>query len=147
MKKFSIKVISKPKLEGEYLYAYGQIRIGTFKERFRIAIAEWAVKDYKKQWREAIKRLKDHNISCFIFFAANMSKSPYVSMYSLYKVEDTVFIRERLIHSENTNYHPYLSNEAINAQNCYEFIPPREHIEGVWEKSVALADIENFKVV
>ena len=147
MKKFSIKVISKLELEGEYLVAYGQIRIGSFKERFRMAIAEWTIKDYKKQWREAIKRLKDHDISCFIFFAANMAKSPYVSMYSLYKVEGTVFIRERLIPSDNTPYHPYLRNEDINAQNCYEFIPPREHTEGVWEKSVALADVENFKVV
>ena len=145
MKKFSIKVISKPELEGDYLYAYGQIRIGDFKERFRMAIAEWTIKDYKKQWREGIKHLKDHDTSCFISSATNMSKSPFVWIYLLYKVEATVFIQQQLLYKDTPLHDPSLDYKKFNAQTCYNFIAPRE--EGVWEKSVALADIENFKVI
>ena len=113
-----------------------------------MSLGDWTIKDYKKQWREAIKRLGDHDISCFISSAANMSKSPFVWVYTLYKEENTVFIRERLLDSDTiAETDCRLPHTALNAQNCYDFIEPRDPAEEVWEKSVALADVESFKVI
>ena len=148
MKQFSIKVVTKPELEDKYLCAYGQITIGTFKERFRMAIADWTIKDYKKQWREAIKRLEDHDSSCLITSASNMAKDPYVWMYILYKVENTLYIQEKLVCSEFEQHDPTLDYKNLNAQTCYDFIDPRgDEDEKVWEKSVGLEDVLSFKVI
>jgi len=151
VKKFSIKVINKPEIdEDNRLFCDGRITIGTFRETFRMDLDDWTIKDYKKQWREAIKKLETNDVSCLITSLTSVDTSPTGWVWPLYKVKKTVFIRNRLI----SNPKPRDPNSSLlytdfNAQNCYEFMQERDPKQKykIFEKSVPLTDVVNFKVV
>ena len=134
------------------LCCYGSITISGYKERFLMALNNWTIKEYKKQWREAIKRLETHDISCLIVSAYDLEQDPFLWTWPMYKVGDIVYLQNRLLFDVMRK--DPLSPSAytgVNDQTCYDFMDERETINEkgrlISEWSVPLADVLSFKVV
>lgn len=90
-------------------------------EDFTSSLEIWNIKQYKEQWRLAFERLATHENSCLV---ANVSSNKTVTMWSLYKKEDRVFIYSSTVSSS--------TNEAINdiwpltPENSFELIGDKE---------------------
>ena len=126
LKNISIKVIDKKK---QFIYglpsALGEIRIGSFKEKFIMPLIGWTIKDYEKQWAEGIERIKHETKSCLIATMEDIEgrKIPLINWWLLYKKGNQIFIRNNLMFG--SNYKKRVGNKIFNAETCYQFIPRR----------------------
>lgn len=127
METFAIKIIDKNIFE-----FYGtpccqsEIQIKKFKETFNMPLHLWSVKDYKKQWKEGIKRIKRHNTSCFVVSMKNSNKIPLAEIWVLYKEYNKVYIQNHFIIDERVL--EILKKKPFNSKTCYDFISSRKTI-------------------
>jgi hypothetical protein len=153
MKKFSIEVISKKPKQIWGLPAYeGRITIGDFHETLFMPINSWSIEEYQQQWKEGLERIKNNDTSCLVVTVQNLSTHPLIELWTLYKVEDKVFIHNQMLNAEivkELNLTINLSN--FNKTSCYQFINPRitnelgevidEDGETISEWSIPLSEI------
>jgi len=127
MKQFQIQVISKkPKKMYGLLSHTGEITIGDYKETFVMPLNSWTLEEYKQQWKEGVDRLKTHNESCLVNLIQNMNANPMVEMWTLHKVNNTVYIQQQLLNrmiAEELNIPIKISE--FNSKTCYKFINHR----------------------
>ena len=127
MSKFKIEVISKkPEVIDGLLSHTGEITMGDYKETFVMPLNSWTIEDYKQQWKEGLERIKTHDRSCLVNLIQNMDANPMVEMWVLFKVDDIVYIGQRLLNRQlagEFNYPIKFTN--FNKENCYQFIHDR----------------------
>ncbi|MHB9020194.1 MAG: hypothetical protein ACYC3G_05010, partial [Minisyncoccota bacterium] len=133
---------------------FGQITIGDFEEGFSIPLGTWNLREYKRQWKEGLERIKSKNTSCIVTNIHNLKTNPYIELWSLYKEGDKIFFHNQLILFEREDLSIALSD--FNSKNCYQFVEPRivsEKGEGIneegqllFEKSTNVSDVINFEV-
>ena len=131
MGKFNIRVLkrSAEKRSGK-LYQPGRITIGDFSDRFWMALDYWSLNTYKEQWKEAIKRIKLEESSCFVSRITQSDKELYVGAWVLYKVGNKIIFQ----------YHFYPDEErkeqlpAFGLKTCFQHIRPWQTVKGQFEE-------------
>lgn len=128
MEKFSINIIDKkPAKINKKTCCLGKIIIGDFVEFFFMSLDTWTDKEYKKQWREGLERIKAHDSSCLIADMTMLKGKPYINLWILYKIDNTIFIQNhilagKMMKERSKGLPPY------NAQTCYLYVPTRQSI-------------------
>lgn len=123
-----IRIIAKPYvIEKEYgvLQAGGTISIGEdFSETIMLPLDFWSIRDYERQWREGLERIKTYDTSCLVASVYNpILSTPLINWWTLYKEGRKVFIYNQLIAGET--YPKWIGSKVFSPDNCYEFIKPR----------------------
>lgn len=121
-KKSNVQYLQETKL------AYGRIYIGNFQEKFMIALNNWSIEDYKKQWQLALKRLATHNKSCF---AITVTSTRFF-YWALYKEQDIIYIQNIFLLEEY--FVEITKKQIITPENCFNFIVPRKQYDEDGEK-------------
>ncbi|HLX53220.1 MAG TPA: hypothetical protein VKR58_04740 [Aquella sp.] len=119
-----IKIIeTKPKKKWGALSVKGEIQINDFKETLYIPIEWWNTKNYLTQWQEGIKRLTDHDTSCFVVAIDNPKLRKFIEWWVLYKVNNKIYVQNQIIVADI--YTERIGNKQFTVQSCYDFIPER----------------------
>ena len=119
VERFDIRVLkrSPEKTKGK-MYQPGRITIGDFTERFWMPYDYWNIDQYKKQWKEGIARLKNHDTSCLVTAIKLYDDKIGSSLWVLYKEGDTIFIQNHARSNE-------LNKELESGFPPYEALAPR----------------------
>jgi hypothetical protein len=127
MKKFSIKVVNeKPRLIRDLMAYESEIELGNFNDISLMPINSWSLEDYQNQWKEGLERIKTHDSSCLIVTVQNMDTYPFIMLWDLHKVNDTIFFINRLLNSVIIEeFYPHLNLSQFNQKTCYDFIAHR----------------------
>ncbi len=140
MKRFEINILSdEPEIiNGEQSHR-GELFIGNFVEEFQIPLTVWRLKDYKKQWHEALERIKTHDSSCFVTFIRreaaplDLLKDPNdleVLLWALYKVDTKIIIQKHYFDSHLLQRTRSTYNlPPFSAETCYSYLDQRETIK------------------
>ena len=107
----------------------GEIQIGKFKEEFEIPLKNLTIEDYRKQWQAGLERIQSRNESCLVTELENSKKYPRVIMWVLYKEGDKVYIRNQFLFDKR--FMQMQKKHPFTFENCYDFIPPRNPVEGI----------------
>lgn len=98
---------------------------------FFMDLKKWKIDDYKRQWKEGLKRLNNHNESCLLMNVYDIKGDPAVSWCLIYKIDNHLFIRLRILIDD---YQSIVGNKPFTPDTCYDFIPPRQTHEDDGEK-------------
>lgn len=126
MNLFNIEVISKKPKKIYGLPSHtGQITIGDFKEKFVMPLESWTLEEYQTQWQQALRRLNNHSVSCFVTSVQHLkTKYPSMEIWPFFKEGEKIFFHNQLLINETIEGRS-LSLSNFNAQTCYQFILPR----------------------
>jgi hypothetical protein len=121
----SIRITSRKTVEYDGQQTLkGFIKIGDkFKETIFVYLDPWTKEDYARQWREGLNRLKDHDTSCLVTCVSNPKSSAVVGWWTLYRVDNTVFIQNGYL--SKANYKKIVGKSAFTPETCYSFVTPR----------------------
>lgn len=113
-------------------YASGTISIGDdFSETITMALNFWSVKDYERQWKEGLSRIKSHDSSCLVAsIQSPILSNPLINWWTLYREDKKVFIYNELITKED--YLECVGTKLFSPDSCYNFIGP-QHPEDNYE--------------
>jgi CdiI N-terminal domain len=121
--------------------AYGELVLGSHRERFLTPFSFWNKKRYRNQWKEGLRRLVTEERSCLITAITDPSKSACLTWWPMYRLGDQVHIQNHLlIYSDLPT--------PFDQANPYAHIPERETVsesgEKISEWTVSLRDIQAF---
>lgn len=102
------------------------IRIGEMQETVYIPVNTWRISEYKKQWKEAIERLKTHDTSCLITGFTTKDGKPGIDWWPLYRVGDTVYVQNQVLWHEI--YQERIGDKPFTRETCYNFVLPRRTV-------------------
>lgn len=108
----------------------GFIRIaeagGETKETIFCPIDTWSIEDYKRQWKEALLRLKYHDKSCLIVAYTASDNNPGMEWWPMYRVGDTIYIQNQLVWAEE--YKNIIGDKPFTTDTCYDFVRERRTV-------------------
>lgn len=117
--KFSIDIPNKGYI--------GFIRIvearGETKETIFCPLDAWSIEDYKRQWKEALERLKHHDKSCLVVAYTAVDKNHGVEWWPLYRIGNTVYIQNQIMWQEQ--YKDIVGDNPFTPDTCYNFVEER----------------------
>lgn len=121
---------------------YGFIRLATFEERFVAPLVYWTVADYRRQWREGIRRCLDGQTrSCLITSMRDLAIANFIQWWPLYRVGDEVYVQNQLLFLESIH-------GAFQPGDPYAHVPERrtasEDGEAISEWHIGIADLQVF---
>lgn len=120
----SIEVIQEyAVIEDVFEGAIGRITIGDHWETLHLPVDYWSVADYKRQWQEAIKRLRFHDRSCLVVSIHDPKQYRFIEWWSLYRIRGKVYIRNQFVFGRI--YDKRIGNKKFTVTNCYNFVGPR----------------------
>lgn len=117
---FSIKFVGKNSINE----SLGEIISDGLDETIVIPTDFWSEDTYERQWKEAIERVSvsEGDIASMLLTSMHDPKGAnYLECWPIYKVDGSVYLRNSLIFINE-------SNNSINEQNLYNFVPPRETV-------------------
>lgn len=124
----SIRITSKKKLQIKgKKYLEGKITIGDFSESIFVLLGQWNRRDYERQWREGLERLKIYKTSCLVESVSSPKESAVVGWWRLYRVKNTVFVQMGYI--SHSRYKRIVGGNPFTPETCYAFIEPRKKIK------------------
>jgi hypothetical protein len=95
---FAIDFVSNPQIEFGELSSRGQITLGEFSEEFVAPLVFWTVGAYRKQWREAAKRiLIGYEDSCFVTAMRRSLFDGAIFLWPAYREGEAVHIQQKLV--------------------------------------------------
>lgn len=53
----------------------------------------WTIKEYEKQWKEGLERIKSHDKSCLVVSIYDPIQEPQVEWWILYKEGNKIFVQ------------------------------------------------------
>lgn len=108
----------------------GFIRIveasGETKETIFCPIDTWSIEDYKRQWKEALLRLKHHEKSCLVVAYTTVDNNPAIKWWPMYRVGDTVYIQNQVVWLEE--YQNKIGDKPFTPDTCYDFVHDRRTV-------------------
>lgn len=119
---------NKPVIRYEVLSVMGKLSLSDYHTTLYMPLDFWTIADYKQQWKEGLKRLKDHNQSCLVATIHDPEMRTFVDWWLLYKVGNDVYVQNQLIIADI--YQHQIGNKSFTIDNCYDFIQPRVINEG-----------------
>jgi hypothetical protein len=101
----------------------GRIVLGNTIEKFRSSILNWTQSDYKKQWREACKRILKQNSSALITSYVTPEQSKYLIWWPIYKIDEKIMVQNHMFFFSQIN-------EEFDIQKIYKYVPERACFSG-----------------
>ncbi len=123
-----VTATSKKPVKFNGIMAYkGFIRIGETKETIFSPIDTWSLEDYKKQWKDALLRLKYHDTSCLVVAYTSVDNNPGIEWWPLYRVGDTVYVQNQVVWLDE--YKSRIGNKLFTPDTCYDFVHVRRTVD------------------
>lgn len=97
------------------------------KETIFCSIDTWSLEDYKRQWKEALERLKDHDRSCLVVGYTRIKNNPGIEWWPLYRIGNTVYIQNQVVWLEE--YKNRIGDKPFTPDTCYDFIHDRRTVD------------------
>ena len=138
---FDLELVGHPEGEGERLFMWGRITLGSFQDDFQAPLFDWAPGDYAAQWLDAAERLVAGDAS--VVFLTHMSHptASYHLGWPAWREGDLVLVQERLFLAEQLGGPFDLEHPEIH-------LGPRQEVsdEGlrISQWSVGLQDVAAF---
>ena len=91
-----------PGAPGEVLFGerarYAIIRLDDFTDRLAVPLVYWTAADYRRQWREAVRRtVEGHPRSALITSMREPTSANFIQWWPLYRVDQTVFVQHQIL--------------------------------------------------
>ena len=97
---FDLELLGRPEGEGDRLFIWGRITLGTFRDEFEVPLFDWAPGDYAAQWLDAAERLVA-GAPAVVFLTHMMHPTADYHMgWPAWLDGDRVLIQERLFLAE-----------------------------------------------
>lgn len=131
IKNLSITVTSrKEKIIWELRAYLGKIIIGNFTETIYIPVEFWTLEDYKKQWKEGLRRIETEKKSCLVATVQGYDNTvSLINWWPLYKVDDKIIVENCLLVGKYLT--KTLDNRPFTPETCYDFIPGKSRSKEV----------------
>jgi hypothetical protein len=98
----------------------GSIQIGDFVERFNVPVEVWSVGDYKRQWRQGIKRLLAGEFpTCLVTGMRDPMRGVFINVWPMYADHGKVVFQNKMLLCE-------MIRKRFSGENFYDFIESRE---------------------
>lgn len=110
----------------------GFIRIGDMQESIYCPVVTWSIREYKKQWKDALERLKNHTTSCLITGFVIKNGEPELEWWPMYKIENKIYVQNQWLWGEN--YKERIGDKPFTPDTCYDFVQPRKTFTEEGEK-------------
>ena len=119
-----IEMIDKnPKKRWDFVNVKAQIQINDFVEDLYLPLDWWNSNNYEQQWKEGLKRLVNHDTSCFVVGIHNPKLWKFIEWWPLYKIDNKIYIRNQII--LNDIYEEQIGDKPFTINTCYDFVPKR----------------------
>lgn len=106
---------------------YGEIRIGSFRERFLSAVTFWSEARYEQQWIEAAKRILTDGKTALMSSVTEPASTNFVRWWAMYRDGETIVVQEQLCFLDKLT-------EQFDPEAVERFVSPRETISEDGEK-------------
>lgn len=121
---------------------YGEITLGTFRERFIALTSYWNAERYRMHWREALVRTVDGApTSCLITSLHDPARSHLLFWWPLYCIDAVVYVQNAILQFEQLS-------APFDPDNPFAFVPPRtttsEDGHPISEWTVPVADVKRY---
>lgn len=93
---FDIRFVNE-RSAAEEQSAYGEIRIGAFRESFRSDLSFWTRADYEGQWRRAAQQLSSLAKAALITSMGDPASAVFLRWWAMYRSGDVVFFQDQLV--------------------------------------------------
>lgn len=126
--------------------ARGKIALDGYQAVFFMSVEIWSLDDYKRQWREGLARLRDHNESCLVENFYKIRGNITWIWWLLYKIDGIVYIQKS--YCPHAPYDRMSDTQLFTPDNCYDYIPSRMTHEDDGEKipEIAIPMSDIFKM-
>jgi CdiI N-terminal domain len=74
----------------------GEIRIGSFSERFAADLTFWGQARYERQWLEAAGRIVSHESAVFVTSVPDPASANFVRWWAMYREGEAVVLQEQI---------------------------------------------------
>lgn len=126
MSELKIEMIGKkPKLINKKMCCEGKISINNHVEKFTMSLDSWSIDDYKKQWKQGIKKIKTNDTSCLVTNVSTLQTNPLISYWALYKVDSKIYIQNQFLGGELFKKRQR-GLPPFNIETCHLYVPPRK---------------------
>lgn len=121
----------------------GEIVIDDFHELFITPTDYWNEAQYINHWKQAVKDVlaSDLSTSALMVSMHNPESAEFITCWPLYRENDTVYIQNRLIFTEDIK-------ETFNAENIQNYIGKREKFnedgDEISEWSTQVVELEEW---
>jgi hypothetical protein len=143
---FSIGLIPDPvpNLDPGVVASLGVIQIGSFQERFIASLMYWSADDYKRHWKQAIKRiLHSSDVSCLITSMVNPITGNHIFWWPMYRMNGHVFIQNHILFFDQLQ-------SQFDERNPFSSVTERQTIDEdgnrISEWSVQINELEEFLI-
>jgi len=120
---------------------YGEICIGTFRERFSCDVSFWGASRYERQWLEAAERIANGTSGVFIVSITDPNNSNFIRWWAAYREGDVVILQEQVCFLDELS-------QGFNVDRPEEALQPRETVaeEGqqISEWTTSLSALQAF---
>jgi hypothetical protein len=141
---FSINLLPEPVLDVDpgVTASYGEIEIGSFRERFVASLMYWRANDYKSHWDKALERIVyQSDTSCLITSIVDPSVASHLFWWPMYRVNDVIYIQNQILFFEHRS-------SPFNERECFSYVSGHRTLDEdgsrISEWSVPVEDIESF---
>lgn len=139
-----IKIISKkPQKRLGVISVDGEIQLNNFREELYIPLDWWSIDDYLAQWKEAVKRLNKHDVSCFVVTIHNPNIRKFIEWWPMYKIDNKIHVQNNIILDDL--YDEVIGDNPFTRETCYNFVPKyRSHTTEGMKLSEWVVDWNNI---
>lgn len=141
---FSIGLLPEPvpDLDPGVIANYGQIKIGSFQERFIASLVYWDAAHYRCHWKQAVARIvHSSDISCLITSIVYPATAKYLFWWPMYRVRNTVYIQNQILFFDSLS-------SPLDEDNPFSFVTERRTVDedgnAISEWSVSVDEMESF---
>jgi hypothetical protein len=112
---FEIRFLSAPETPAPSGSAYGEIRIGSFRERFESDLSFWSTSDYERQWRTGASRILQTDRAALITSMGDPSSANFIRWWPMYRQGEMVIFHEHLLFLEEltTPFDPEMTEKFV----------------------------------
>jgi hypothetical protein len=103
----------------------------------------WSIDDYKRQWKEGLKRILVNDTSCLITDVPNLGAEPSVMIWELFKEGDMVYCQCRALYKDAVPVN--FQDIPFTVETCYKFIGKRRPKNAIGVLAFKI-EPEDFKI-
>jgi hypothetical protein len=148
---FSIGFLPEPvpNLEPGIKACIGQIKIGSFQEKFSASLMHWKPAQYEQHWSQAISRIiSSSETSALITSMTNPTLENHIFWWPMYRVDNTIFVQNQILFfdqlaspfNENDPFVHVSQRTVLNedGERISEWSVPLSELKMFWENNLRL---------
>src|SRR5690348_10784185 len=121
MESFDIRFLENEGHTAPARTAYGEIRIGSFRERFQSDLSFWNRADYERQWRNASSRIQHAERAAMITSMGDPSTANFIRWWVMYREDEKIFLQEQTLFLEELS-------APFDPEAAEHFVRPRQTV-------------------